>query len=250
VEALDSNNNACIAKLIRCKDSRESEFLEEFKSLKAVDNHVIPLLDTIQSQSGASIIILPVATPLSIWSRWNDPSKHQEKVRNMCRDLVKGVAFIHHHKIAHLDIKLSNLVLMDDRLFLIDFDIAMRCENIEDMVEISCGTPGFAAPEMGLDNDKPSSKVSPIRADIWSCGKVLTVLCEAACINDPSVVEVLKKLLSADPRQRPMLREVAHLLLSGDNKAQETETSLKRRRVPTPEEAFRCKKARQHDSKT
>ncbi|EJC99413.1 kinase-like protein, partial [Fomitiporia mediterranea MF3/22] len=91
----------------------------------------------------------------------------------LSRELIEGVAFLHRQKIAHLDIKPGNLVVNFKRLYIIDFDIAVRCKDVDEMVKISRGTRGWSAPEIGLDNDEAPGAFSPIRADLWSCGKVL-----------------------------------------------------------------------------
>ncbi|EJC97801.1 kinase-like protein, partial [Fomitiporia mediterranea MF3/22] len=91
------------------------------------------------------------------------------------RELIEGIAFLHRQKIAHLDIKPENLVysVKSERLYIIDFDIAMRCKDVDEMVKVSCGTPGWSAPEIALNNDEAPRVFNPIRADLWSCGKVL-----------------------------------------------------------------------------
>ncbi|KAF8478167.1 kinase-like domain-containing protein, partial [Russula ochroleuca] len=83
--------------------------------------------------------------------------------------LIKGVAYLHKSCIAHRDIKPENLVV--DREFclkIIDFDVAMRVKDENDVVEGQCGTKGWMAPEI-----EEKSMYSPIKADRWSTGRVL-----------------------------------------------------------------------------
>ncbi|EGN98905.1 hypothetical protein SERLA73DRAFT_16638, partial [Serpula lacrymans var. lacrymans S7.3] len=93
----------------------------------------------------------------------------------LSHELVEGIAFLHAQGIAHLDIKPDNLICTFDteRLLIIDFDIAMKCSGADDVVERSCGTLEWSAPEIVLDADRPPRAFSPIRADLWSCGRVL-----------------------------------------------------------------------------
>ena len=206
VEAYGSKGKV-VAKLIR-KDSNEVKLLKELLSRKSRHNHVIPLLDTIESHLGP-IIILPRATSLPTWlaSHNSSQDRDKEEFTSICRQLVEGIAFIHRHRIAHLDIKPSNLVYAPGRLYIIDFDLAMRCEDIEDTTEICCGTPNWAAPEIILDDEKLSGRYSPIRADLWSCGKVLQFICEQGAIS--GVFPLLQELLTAnEPKQRPLLHEL------------------------------------------
>ncbi|KAH9964012.1 kinase-like domain-containing protein, partial [Russula compacta] len=80
-----------------------------------------------------------------------------------------GLACLHEHGVAHLDIKPGNLVHTDDcRLPIIDFGSAVRVGSEDDTAKGIYGTPGWVAPEI-LER----GVFSPLRADRWSCGKVL-----------------------------------------------------------------------------
>ncbi|KAH9932356.1 kinase-like domain-containing protein, partial [Fomitopsis serialis] len=82
-------------------------------------------------------------------------------------DLISGLSFLHTHNVAHRDVKPANLVYTADyRLQIIDFDIALRVVGEDEMREGFCGSAGWTAPEVG-------KTYSPIRADRWSCGRVL-----------------------------------------------------------------------------
>ncbi|KIY53584.1 kinase-like protein, partial [Fistulina hepatica ATCC 64428] len=88
-------------------------------------------------------------------------------------DLMKGLAFLHRHNVAHRDIKPDNLVYTDAfRLELIDFDVAIRVWGAGQLVEEDVGTDQYKAPEMRDGYGRPQAH-SPIRADRWSCGCVI-----------------------------------------------------------------------------
>ena len=90
-----------------------------------------------------------------------------------CWGLIKGLAFPHEHKIAHRDIKPDNLVRDHDfNLKIIDFDIAIKVEDENTEINGYCGTKGWSAPEIGKE-DGPTPMYSPIKADEWSCGRVI-----------------------------------------------------------------------------
>ncbi len=48
---------------------------------------------------------------------------------NFVHQLIEGVTFLHRHGIAHLDIKPSNIVALRNELFTIDFDISVRVDG-------------------------------------------------------------------------------------------------------------------------
>ncbi|KAI0286164.1 kinase-like domain-containing protein, partial [Russula brevipes] len=82
-------------------------------------------------------------------------------------DVIAGVMFLHRYNVAHRDIKPENLVYTDTfRVQIIDFELAIRVQGEDDV-----GTDDYRAPETyGKGRPKP---YSPIRADRWSCGRVV-----------------------------------------------------------------------------
>ncbi|KAL5480152.1 hypothetical protein ACEPAI_1422 [Sanghuangporus weigelae] len=210
IEVKTPDGTLVLAKLVH-KNSDELSFLRALGSRKSPHNHVIPLLAVIQSSSGP-VLILPQSTALStnfMSLFFGDALKSD--VWHMSRQLVEGVAFLHRQKIAHLDIKPENLVYCSKskHLHIIDFDLAVRCKNVEEMVKFSCGTPGWSAPEIVLDDDKPARAFSPIRADLWSCGRVLRFLAAVAYEVEKDEVFMLlaDSLMNTEPRRRPLLHE-------------------------------------------
>ncbi|KAH9963844.1 kinase-like domain-containing protein, partial [Russula dissimulans] len=83
--------------------------------------------------------------------------------------VIKGLAYLHQHRIAHRDIKPDNLLV--DRKFclkIIDFDLAMRVEGSDEEVDDQCGHEKWMAPEV-----KWKLRHSPIKADRWACGRII-----------------------------------------------------------------------------
>lgn len=205
VEAKSPKGNQIVAKLVR-KDSAELSLLRELSTQTSLHNHVIPLLDTVPSSLGL-LAIIPYLTPLpQIVSLRLFRDRLGDKSAHLSRELIEGVAFLHRRNIAHMDIKPDNLVYESDRLYIIDFDVAVRCKDADEMVKMSCGTRGWSAPEVVLDDDEATCAFSPIRADLWSCGKVLQYITEAGQ-NDEDFIQLASLLMDSDPRRRPLLHE-------------------------------------------
>ena len=118
--------------------------------------------------------------------------------------LIKGLAFLHKYNIAHRDIKPDNLVC-DSRycLQIIDFDVAIQVQDENTEIKEYRGTEGWTAPEMGTQ-DGPTPKHSPIRADRWSCGRVLLNFIKVE-EGDNGLSRIAHQLIARDPRQRPSL---------------------------------------------
>ena len=87
-------------------------------------------------------------------------------VRTYFHQLIKGLEYIHSLGIAHLDLKLDNLMLDSNfKLKIIDFDHA---QSITDEILTSTGTKGYRAPEVVEKNCKDF-----VAADMFSVGVIL-----------------------------------------------------------------------------
>ena len=119
--------------------------------------------------------------------------------------LIKGLAYLHKHKIAHRDIKPDNLVCDNDfRLQIIDFDAAIHVQDENTLIDRYRGTKDWTAPEIGTV-EGPTPMYSPIKADRWSCGRVLLHHIMVVGKGDSNLRKFAQKLMANDPQQRPSL---------------------------------------------
>ncbi|KAI0283112.1 kinase-like domain-containing protein [Russula aff. rugulosa BPL654] len=183
--AIQSNGTAVVVKLLH-PDTNELQFLRHFHQINSPDNHTIPLLATFKLNIGTFICF-------------------RNNVVDFSRQLIEGVGFLHRHGIAHLDIKPENIVALPHQLFIIDFDISVRVSGPNALIDRWCGTPGWMAPEIGRRNG-PRCSYSPIRADLWSCGRVLQYLAREGAVKEENPFEALTwQLLNKVPQNRPLL---------------------------------------------
>jgi len=93
----------------------------------------------------------------------------EKLIRTYFRQLVNGLEYLHRHDVAHMDIKLENLLLGKDlNLKIIDFEFS----TIKGKSFVKGkGTPHFRAPEVRAKNCQ-----NPKAADIYSMGIVLFTL--------------------------------------------------------------------------
>ena len=166
-------------------------------------NPYIISLETEIYAPSACWMVLALYTPLiSDKERFDEKfGEDKEHLNSISRDLIEGAKFLHSRGIAHLDIKPDNLVFDEEknRLVMIDFDIAVRCENPEATTQGPCGTMGWSAPE--ALHPVTSRRFIAIRADLWSCGKVVDFFNP----EDPQLLELAQKLVNEDTMKRPML---------------------------------------------
>lgn len=97
----------------------------------------------------------------------------ESDVVKFIQNVVEGLAYLHHRKIAHLDIKPQNLVMMGDfpdcDIKVCDFEISRVILDGSEVHEI-LGTPEYVAPE--ILHYEPIT----LAADMWSLGVTTYVL--------------------------------------------------------------------------
>ena len=185
------------------EDSLELDILKHLNRIKLDDKHVILLLDSFRLDIG-TVIVLPIASPLSCLDFTTVPVG-----LDLMRQLVRAVAFIHANGVAHLDLKPNNVLVSftnnRPRLVVIDFGVSVFVDSPDTQIEGFVGTPGCVAPEVGTEHG-PSQRYSPIRADLWACGHLLSHIASRFGVRELSMNQLARSLSSGDPRQRPLLK--------------------------------------------
>jgi hypothetical protein len=199
----DPNKTELIAKLCRV-GSNELDTLRYLHSKRPPSPHIISLIETTPSTiSGREWLILPKLHTLR--DEWLLDSRGVSGREQLGWGLIKGLAYLHEHNIAHLDIKPGNLVCDGDfGLKIIDFDIAIEVEDENTEIDEYCGTENWTAPEVGKKDSPTRPRYSPIKADRWSCGRVIRRHIMAG-IGDSCLWKFAGQLKADDPQQRPSL---------------------------------------------
>ena len=143
--------------------------------------------------------------------------------------LIKGLQYLHSHKIIHRDLKLGNLFLTDKmQLKIGDFGLATKLDFDGEKKKTLCGTPNYMAPEIFDTQTGHSYEV-----DVWAVGIIMYILLvgkppfENKDINQTykniksinytfpedakisvSAKNLIKKILVKDPLQRPTYDEI------------------------------------------
>ncbi|EGC38197.1 hypothetical protein DICPUDRAFT_76173, partial [Dictyostelium purpureum] len=132
---------------------------------------------TVTPSSSSSSIPPPPPPPSSTNEATNYTEEH---ARQIIKQIVQAVGFLHSNKIVHRDLKPENILFRDRSmgsiLKIIDFGLASYVsmidgdvESIEPLIDV-CGTPEFQAPEMV----KRLGYSFPV--DIWATGIILYIL--------------------------------------------------------------------------
>jgi len=92
---------------------------------------------------------------------------------NVIRQVTRACQYMHERRIIHRDLKPQNLVYLDKnntQICITDFGLSKLVQSKDGLMETTCGTPGYVAPEI-LKMKKYDSKV-----DLWSIGVILYIL--------------------------------------------------------------------------
>jgi len=196
--------------------TEELQILQRLLAFQSEANHTIKLLDVIKLDTELSscchVIVMPWQMTLTQCLEEKHFSIRRESLRIQ---FLEGVAFLHEHGIAHLDLKPGNVLVhgksgsLSPRLSIIDFGLSVFAESEETLVEGYRGTPSWAAPEV----EENARKYSAILADRFSCGKVLKYFANTLPIGSAAASEpICVRLLSSVPGERPSLSAVLQVL--------------------------------------
>lgn len=156
----------------------------------------------------------------------------EEHSRQLFRELVLGVEYLHYTKIIHRDIKPSNLLLdMENHLKIADFGVSNMFKGDDDLLNKYAGSPAFQAPEVlnYASRDKYSGKA----VDIWAMGVTLYCFLYGKCpffsnnigelsdmikndlvafpdapILNPQVFDLISRMLAKEAKDRITMSEM------------------------------------------
>jgi serine kinase len=120
--------------------------------------------------------------------RDNGPIPDKE-AKNMFRQILSAVKYLHETNIAHRDLKCENILIMRDKSVVVsDFGFARPLETADlfegkFMSVTFCGSPSYAPPEVlsGIPYD-------PKMSDVWSLGVLLYIMVSGTMPYDDSNV--------------------------------------------------------------
>ncbi|KAI8474002.1 MAG: kinase-like domain-containing protein [Monoraphidium minutum] len=148
----------------------------------------------------------------------------EEVAADYFRQAMKGLEYLHYHKVVHGDVKPENLLVSaNGELKISDFGCSRMADGKTAQQRLS-GTPAFTAPELvaGTSSD-------PFAADVWAMGACLYCFIYGQLpFQGGSVLDIFKAITS-DPLElpgdvliSPDLRDLLHRLFDKDPAARIT----------------------------
>ena len=214
-------------KILPPEFGRQEDFADRFKSearamAKLNHTHIVGVYDFGITKEGHLYLVMEWVEGQTLHTLIQKGSVPVRKAANLAMQLCEALAFAHHHKILHRDIKPGNIMISeDDQVKVADFGLARPITG--EAEENPYGTPDYAAPEI-LGKGAVDQ-----RADIFAAGVVLYEMLTGRVPQQPrrSVKEfaplsprwdeLIDKAMHADPAQRfqdvaEFRARIAHLI--------------------------------------
>lgn len=180
----------------RCDEIKVLQYLSRFDSPQ---NHAPTNVITHVLDEGAILVTRHLGSPV------RDYAYLSHDLLPIVQQILEGVAFLHSKRVAHMDLKLSHILVDDSkRVWIIDYDLSEIMDSAEETVSGYRGTKGCTAPEVGR-----KAAYNPIRADVWAVGKVVQQLCDRCPLHKDRkfLNDLCTSLLDRIPEKRPSMQD-------------------------------------------
>lgn len=198
-DAVSRRNGSCVAVKIfhPHRSSGDTQFNQELEVLMSVSHeHIVKFyeafVEPVQgSASVSTFLVLEKVTGEELFNRVVRKGKlRQDETKEIFRQLLKGIEYLHEKGIAHRDIKPENILLAitpstssqpnnkpwdeneaDVKVKIADFGLAKFIGELK-FTHTLCGTPAYVAPEVLINSSQRKYNKS---VDLWSVGVLLYV---------------------------------------------------------------------------
>lgn len=180
-------------------DQEELKLLQREIDIMARVQHtnVLRLFEIFDTDQKLSLVMELVNGGELFYKIVDKGSYSELEARDIVRQLVEGVDYLHNQGIAHRDLKPENLLCSETERGMVikiaDFGLSKAFSGESDL-STSCGTPDYAAPEVLRMEGTYDNGV-----DLWSIGVITYVLlCGFPPFYGKSQAQLFEKILNAD----------------------------------------------------
>lgn len=176
-----NNRFLSVKQIILMREAQElvasMDFISKYNQLSQLSHSHLAQYYYAEMVSGQLYLVMKFYEHRSLHSSLLEDGKvvDENKLKNTCRMILTGLAFLHSRGIAHGDLQPGNVVMdLGGNFKLVDYgDINRQFKVALSKVNLSymSGTIPFSAPETVLGQN-----FNPIKADIWSFGCLLIEL--------------------------------------------------------------------------
>lgn len=197
------------------------ELLHEARMLRKIAHPAIVSVKDVYCNGAAFSIVMQLVEGGDLFDRILEREKYPEDdAREVMRNILPALAYLHERNIVHRDIKPENILLRsmtsDVDVLLTDFGLAKIGDTSSMSCKTFCGTPQYLAPEvLEKRTSFEDTSYDGAAADIWSLGVVLFVLltgtqpANAEWLFEPAIVisclakSFVRQMTIINPALRP-----------------------------------------------
>ncbi|CAI2349832.1 unnamed protein product [Caenorhabditis sp. 36 PRJEB53466] len=154
------------------------ETISEVEILRQLSGHpsIIKIHDFFQTPSFL-FAVFEMAPKGELFDQLNATvTVSEKKARRLMKQLFDGVEYMHSRNIVHRDLKLENILCIDEeRIVISDFGFATRLETGKKLRDL-CGTPGYLAPETIRCQMYDNAEGYSFEVDEWALGVIMYTL--------------------------------------------------------------------------
>lgn len=152
----------------------DQQVLNEVSIMQSLNHrHIVSLIDFYEEKT-KFFVVMELLTGGDVFDRIVERTHYTEKdARDLIKNLLEAIYYLHSHNVAHRDLKPQNLLLAhegdDADVKIADFGFSKRVHTPLSLLT-RCGTPTYVAPEVLKNHPHDTA------ADMWSVGVILFVL--------------------------------------------------------------------------
>ncbi|KAF7304901.1 Protein kinase domain-containing protein [Mycena kentingensis (nom. inval.)] len=163
-------------------------------------NHCIPVLDLIEAADISFVVMEQWSSQLID----DDGPCCLRLFLAAIRQCIEHIAFMHLHRIAHLDISLRNLLTdYKGNYAVIDYELSRRCGPDDQVMCIR----DFRSTEIPPECEHGEC-LDPFKADIWALAIFIIRASKLAGYSIPQLVPLTTAMLATTPQDRPTTAQV------------------------------------------
>jgi serine/threonine kinase 3 len=140
-------------------DARDCKYVVQFFGCYLKENTLMLVMEF--CDGGSALDIIQMA----------ERNFTEDQAAAVLADMLKGLVYLHEHRVLHRDLKAANVLLTKDGIAkLADFGVSAKLAYTMQRRGTVVGSPYWMAPEVINVNDEDEEEGYDLMADIWSLG--------------------------------------------------------------------------------